>query len=511
MYPSWVPSLVGKTLQNGMRVLEEVGCTREGPLYLADHPSGPDVALLVLGTEPAPEAHSRFRQAAEIRHRNVAVVHELGEIPEGPAYVVLERLDGVLLSEILVARGALPQDEALGLFLQIAAGLEAAHEVGLVHANLSPETILVTRTADGSLVKLIGFALPSSLPPALEKPIDREVGVEYASPERLAGYVPDYRSDVYSLGAVLHRLLVGTTPGFGSAGFASPAMRAAVVKAVMPIPEHRFHTVSQLVQAVQRAATAAPAPKLFPALQGRSTRRSLSLAVGTIVAVVAGGIGLGSLQGPGPAVGRPAEELETGTVIGDVPVEEPETDSTLSADSVVPQKAPAPRKKTAARASPKGVGKQNRARAEAAERALNGKRAKRTTLPSAPDMNAKSPASPPSASSSLEERAEVGRRIGLDEVSLHLGVPAHAIEGMSPLFLGLAQGRFPDGADPTAALVRGVYLDPNGSLILLDQQRIQSQPLPAATPTRWRMGDVMLYLHGDAQPGVLENLAKRVR
>jgi hypothetical protein len=123
-----------------------------------------------------------------------------------------------------------------------------------------------------------------------------------------------------------------------------------------------------------------------------------------------------------------------------------------------------------------------------------------------------SPPSPAAAGTSMEERAQIDSRIGLDEATRHLGGPAHAIEGMSPLFLGLARGRFPEGADPAAPLVRGVYLDPNGGLILLDQQRVRSEPR-ASTPggNRWRIGNVMLFLHGDGQPSMLRNLAKRVR
>ncbi|MGH2709417.1 MAG: hypothetical protein ACRDJK_14145, partial [Actinomycetota bacterium] len=128
------------------------------------------------------------------------------------------------------------------------------------------------------------------------------------------------------------------------------------------------------------------------------------------------------------------------------------------------------------------------------------------------DTSAMSPPPPDSASPTWEDRAQVSLRIGLDEASRHLGEPAHAIEGMSPLFMGLARGRFPEGADTTRPLVRGVYLDPNGALILLDQQRIRSEPQAStATETRWRIGDVMLYLHGEGRPAILRNLARRVR
>ena len=112
----------------------------------------------------------------------------------------------------------------------------------------------------------------------------------------------------------------------------------------------------------------------------------------------------------------------------------------------------------------------------------------------------------------MEERAQVFLRIGLDEASRQLGRPVHAIEGMTPLLLGLARSRFPAYTDTARPVVRAVYIAPNGSLILLDQQRIRpGERVPAATATSWRIGDVMLHLHGEARPEVLRNLMRRVR
>ncbi len=549
-------TLVGRTLHNGLRVLEKLGSTREGPLYRAEFPTGLEVALVILGPEsggPEPSVDSgplayqqqRFRQVAQIRHVNVAAVHEMGEIPDGPGYVVLECLAGKPLSQILAERGVLPPDEAVDLVLQAAAGLEAAHEVGLVHANLSPDTVLVAQTADGPLVKLIGFALVSSLQPGLEKPIDREVGVEYASPERLAGYVPDKRSDVFSLGAVLHHLLVGVPPSFGSEGLVAEVMRAPVAKAMLPIPEHRFQTMSEFVGAVKHAATVATGSKKV------RTRRALLLTAGGIIPLVAAGVWLfASLQGRGPGANGMAQERGTKSPASGVPAEGTETGSTLlasrggeegreapsgetayagstpsdSSRSPAPVRTETESAAAAAGATAKRVEERRRDRAEAAERALNGDGKIQATQPSsvlgkgparrngARDTSAMSPPSPASASPTLEERAQVSLRIGLDEASRQLGEPAHAIEGMSPLFMGLARGRFPEGADTTMPLVRGVYLDPNGGLILLDQQRIRSQTrAPAATGTRWPIGDIMLYLHGESRPAMLRNLARQVR
>jgi hypothetical protein len=121
------------------------------------------------------------------------------------------------------------------------------------------------------------------------------------------------------------------------------------------------------------------------------------------------------------------------------------------------------------------------------------------------------PPAPEPTPPTVEERAQVYLRIGLDEASRRLGEPIHAIEGMAPLFIGLSQGQLAAGLDTTQAVVRAVYLDPNGGLILLDQQRIRpGQRVPVPTRDRWAVGSVMLYLHGDS-PQTIGNLRARVR
>src|SRR6185295_10645470 len=98
----------------------------------------------------------RLRSASRIEHPNIARVRAIGETEEETLWVAVDALQGELLTEILKERDVLPPAEAIDLILQVASGLQAAHEVGLVHGNLSPDTILVTRTAEGRpLVKLI--------------------------------------------------------------------------------------------------------------------------------------------------------------------------------------------------------------------------------------------------------------------------------------------------------------------------------------------------------------------
>jgi anti-sigma factor RsiW len=142
-----------------------------------------------------------------------------------------------------------------------------------------------------------------------------------------------------------------------------------------------------------------------------------------------------------------------------------------------------------------------RSRANAATAALP---PPRTEVPAAVEA--------PPAPRTLEQRAQVYLRIGLDEAVTQLGRPVHVIEAMTPEFIGLTPGRGVPGADPNRPVVRVVYLD-RGRMILLDQQRLRTGQAPgaAAGNLRWALGDVMLYLHGEPGPDALRNLQRRVR
>ena len=113
----------------------------------------------------------------------------------------------------------------------------------------------------------------------------------------------------------------------------------------------------------------------------------------------------------------------------------------------------------------------------------------------------------------LEQRSQVYLRIGLDEAVKQLGGPVHVIEGMTPELIGLTRTQLIPGTTSTRPVVRVVYLDNRGRLILLDQQRMASRQA-LSTPAgslRWMIGDVMLYLRGEPSPDVLRSLQARVR
>ena len=154
--------------------------------------------------------------------------------------------------------------------------------------------------------------------------------------------------------------------------------------------------------------------------------------------------------------------------------------------------------------------------AAAATAALDaGKRkpaAARTVAPAARPAAPTPQAAPAPTPPTLEQRAQVYLRIGLDEASRQLGGPAHVIEGLSPLFMGLVQGTSVAGADATRPVVRVVYQDSQGRLILLDQQRLRAgQALPPPGPLSWTIGGTLMWLNGEAGPAILRTYRSRVR
>jgi anti-sigma factor RsiW len=129
------------------------------------------------------------------------------------------------------------------------------------------------------------------------------------------------------------------------------------------------------------------------------------------------------------------------------------------------------------------------------------------------DALARQAAPPAPTPRTPEQRAGTYLRIGLDEAAKQLGRPVHVIEGRSALFMGLALGKASPGADASRPVVRVVYQDSQGRLILLDQQRLRpGQPTsaPGAEP-HWIVGEIALHLSGEVSPDVLQTLRARVR
>jgi eukaryotic-like serine/threonine-protein kinase len=211
-------------------VLREIGRGGMGVVYLArDARLERDVAIKALPEELAqdPVRLERFereaRTMASLNHPNVAGIHGVEE-QEGSRYLVLEFVDGESLAERL-DRGPLPVDEAIDLATQIAAGIEAAHEAGVVHRDLKPANIMIT--PDG-IVKVLDFGLArvddgqSSTGMGIDDPTMPQDSptiagailgtAAYMSPEQARGRRVDKRSDIWAFGVVLYEMLTGTSP-----------------------------------------------------------------------------------------------------------------------------------------------------------------------------------------------------------------------------------------------------------------------------------------------------------
>ncbi|OLD92343.1 MAG: hypothetical protein AUG84_01650 [Chloroflexi bacterium 13_1_20CM_4_66_7] len=177
-----------------------------------------EVAVKVLLHGQHDENHIRrfereARAAGSLNHPNIVVVHDAGD-QDGEPYLVTELLDGETLRKAL-SRGALAPARAADLALQVARGLVAAHEHGIVHRDLKPENLFLTR---GGVLKILDFGIAQL--PRESSGLDRvrtatgaPIGtVSYMSPEQVRGQQVDARSDLFSLGSVLHEMLSGAPP-----------------------------------------------------------------------------------------------------------------------------------------------------------------------------------------------------------------------------------------------------------------------------------------------------------
>jgi eukaryotic-like serine/threonine-protein kinase len=313
------PTLVGRTLPGNLRILSSLGEIPEGSLYSAEYPTGVEVTVVTLEPErndrsPADGSilllrlQQKLQHAIQIKHPNVAAVYEVGRTSDGLVYVVMEQVAGEPLSNILAVRGAVSLHEALNLCLQAAAGLEAAHKVGLVHGNLSPSTILISEAEGHARVKLIRFPLASSREQLGDPAIDIAGSAKYASPERLAGQQPDQRCDVFSLGAVLHHLLTGVPPKESLIGSGPKVTHDVLTQALDPAPSQRFQTMAEFASALERTAAMVSGPKLTTA------NRFFTRTAAGIGLVVITGVGVwltGSARRQPAGADRPARATAT--------------------------------------------------------------------------------------------------------------------------------------------------------------------------------------------------------
>jgi serine/threonine protein kinase/tetratricopeptide (TPR) repeat protein len=201
------------------RVLAKLGRGGMGTVYSAEHVAlEKKVALKLLRPEMgcARNAVERLRDearaASRIGSQFICDVTDFGETPDGRVFFVMEYLDGPSLGRVLRTGGPLPPARALPILRQIAKGLQAAHEKGIVHLDLKPDNVmLVSRGRRADQVKLVDFGLAKLLGEARRG--DQVAGTpEYVSPERFLGAAYDHRADIYALGVLAYEILSGQVP-----------------------------------------------------------------------------------------------------------------------------------------------------------------------------------------------------------------------------------------------------------------------------------------------------------
>src|SRR5438093_9523147 len=172
------------------------------------------VALKVIRSEYAAssDAAVRFKRelslARQVTHKNVVRIYDLGEM-NGTKYISMPFIDGLDLATMMKG-GKLPLKLALSVARQVAAGLSAAHEAGVVHRDLKPANIMVNRAG---VAILMDFGLARSAEATAYTAAGAVLGtLEYMSPEQAKGETATSRSDIYTLGLIYYELFTGGRP-----------------------------------------------------------------------------------------------------------------------------------------------------------------------------------------------------------------------------------------------------------------------------------------------------------
>lgn len=212
----------GDTILNGRyKLVAQQGSGGMAVIYKAvDLALGRTVAVKILRpsltTDPAFIARfqNEARSIANLSHPNIVTVHDVGS--EGPTnYMVMEFIEGQDLKKIIRDHGALPLDRVLNISISICAGLGFAHRAGIVHADVKPQNILITKD---DIVKITDFGIAQALSDT--QPQQRQSVVwgspHYFSPEQAQGEKPTAAADVYSIGIVMFEMLTGRLPFTGT-------------------------------------------------------------------------------------------------------------------------------------------------------------------------------------------------------------------------------------------------------------------------------------------------------
>lgn len=214
---------IGTILLNRYEILEQIGEGGMATVYKAKcHTLDRLVAIKVLKSEYAEDEEfvKKFmmecQSAAKLNHPNIVGIYDFHEIElDGkPVYfIVMEYIDGITLKELIEKKGFIPEEEAVDIALQILEALKEAHSHGVIHRDIKPHNIMISKNG---IVKVTDFGIARATSNhTMTTTMDAIGSVHYFSPEQARGAFTDQRTDIYSFGIVFYEMLTGKRPFVG--------------------------------------------------------------------------------------------------------------------------------------------------------------------------------------------------------------------------------------------------------------------------------------------------------
>ncbi|MCS6901719.1 MAG: serine/threonine-protein kinase, partial [Myxococcales bacterium] len=299
--------VVGEVIAGKYRVDRVIGQGGMGVVLAATHLQldGP-VALKCMLPEAArsPEALARFlqeaRTCARLRSDRIVRVFDVGVLPDGAPFLVMELLEGKDLAEHLAVRGPLPVDEVIGYALEVCEGLAEAHAQGIVHRDLKPSNLFVVPRKSGGRgsVKILDFGISKLLSPMLARGEALAKTGEaaflgspfYMPPEQISSAAQvDGRADIWALGVVLYELCTGQRPFVADSAPAlvgkifsedpppsrslrpevPPWLESVILRCLRRDPKLRYPNVQALAQALSEGVKGGGLEATAPVLSGQ--------------------------------------------------------------------------------------------------------------------------------------------------------------------------------------------------------------------------------------------------
>ena len=212
---------------------------------------------------------SEAQAAAGLLNQNIVNVYDVGE-DRGLYYMVMELVEGITLKDYIQKKGRLRNKEVISIAIQFCSGIEAAHSHDIIHRDIKPQNIMISR--DGK-VKVTDFGIARATSAGRTETSNALGSVHYVSPEQARGLACDVRTDIYSVGITIYEMITGRLPYDGDSTVSvamkhlqenmippsayvpdmSSALEKIILKCTQKTPERRYQTIGELIQDLKRA------------------------------------------------------------------------------------------------------------------------------------------------------------------------------------------------------------------------------------------------------------------